>query len=114
VEQVGAGEVVFFPAKGPPVRRNLTPEQAAAWRVRKLYFDSASLGQVLAEVNRYAAKPLVVENQDIERLMLTGQFPAGDVQSVLLSLRQLYGIEARETADRWLLARTASQNRPRN
>ncbi|MHB1206972.1 MAG: FecR family protein, partial [Rhodospirillaceae bacterium] len=112
VEQMGAGDVIFFPAKGAPARRNLSPEQAAAWRARKLFFDSANLSQVLAEVNRYAAKPLVAETQETERLMLTGQFPAGDVQSVLISLRQLYGIEAHETADRWLLTRNRA--RPRN
>jgi transmembrane sensor len=114
VEQVAAGEVIFFPAKGAPVRRNLTPEQAAAWRARKLYFDSANLTQVLAEVNRYAAKPLVVVTPETGKLMLTGQFQAGDVQSVLISLRQLYGIEAHETTDQWLLTQNAARATPRN
>jgi transmembrane sensor len=114
VEQIAAGDVIFFPAKGAPVRRNLTPEQAAAWRARKLYFDSANLSQVLAEVNRYAPKPLVVETPETAKLMLTGQFQAGDVQSVLTSLRQLYGIEAHETTDQWLLTRTAARANPRH
>lgn len=107
IEQMSAGDVIYFPASGVPVRRALPPEQAAAWRSRKLYFDGAPLAQVIAEVNRYSAKPLVPENQDIMRLMLTGQFPAGDVSAVLFSLRQLYGIEAQETATRWVLQRAA-------
>ena len=115
VEQIGAGEVLLFPANGEVARRNLTPEQVAAWRTRKLYFDSANLGQVLTAVNRYAAKPLIAENGDVEKLMLTGQFQAGDVQSVLLALRQLYGIEAREMSTQWLLVpRTAGRTRPGN
>lgn len=103
--RMAAGDVILFPAAGGLVRRNLTPEQAAAWRSRKLYFDAAHLDQVIAEVNRYSAKPLVPENRDIEKLMITGQFPAGDVALVLTSLRQIYGIEARETATEWVLAR---------
>ncbi len=105
IQQMAAGDVILFPASGPPVRRTLTPEQAAAWRSRKLYFDGAHLDQVIAEVNRYSAKPLVPENREIEKLMITGQFPAGDVAMVLTSLRQIYGIEARDTAGAWMLTR---------
>lgn len=104
---LAAGEVILFPAAGGIVRRNLTPEQAAAWRAQKLYFDDAPLSQVLTAVNRYAAKPLIAEGLDAESLMLTGQFQAGDVQSVLTALRLLYGVDARETADGWMLARAA-------
>ncbi|MBX7199866.1 MAG: FecR domain-containing protein, partial [Rhodospirillaceae bacterium] len=105
VQRMTAGDVILFPASGALVRRNLTPEQAAAWRSRKLYFDSARLDQVIAEVNRYSAKPLVSESRDIEKLSITGQFPAGDVALVLTSLQQIYGIRARETANAWLLDR---------
>lgn len=104
-ETMRAGDVIYFRSSGPLVRRNLTAQQVSAWRSRKLYFDSANLSQVLAEVNRYAAKPLVSDTREIDTLMLTGQFPAGDIESVLISLQQLYGIEARETNGQWVLAR---------
>lgn len=110
VEEMHAGDVILFTPAGRVLKRNLTPQQVSAWRSRKLYFDSANLSQVLAEVNRYSSKPLVTETQDIDRLMLTGQFPAGDVESVLTSLRQLYGIEAQETSERWVLVRKQAKN----
>lgn len=113
VEEMHAGDVMMFTPAGRILRRNLTPGQVSAWRSRRLYFDSANLSQVLAEVNRYSSKPLVSETQDIDRLMLTGQFPAGDVDSVLTSLRQLYGIEAQETAERWILVRKQARSTPR-
>lgn len=109
VAEMRAGDVILFTPAGPVLNRNLSPQQVAAWRSRKLYFDSANLSQVLAEVNRYASKPLVTETQDIDRLILTGQFPAGDVESVLMSLRQLYGIEAQETSERWVLVRNQTK-----
>jgi transmembrane sensor len=102
-ERMQAGDVFLFPAEGPSVRRNLTAQQVSAWRSRKLYFDSANLGQVLAAVNRYSVKPVVSETPEIEDLRITGQFQAGDVESVLISLQQLYGIGAEETSDRWVL-----------
>ncbi len=111
VEEMHAGDVIMFTPEGRTLKRNLTPQQVSAWRSRKLYFDSADLSQVLAEVNRYSPKPLVTGTQDIDRLMLTGQFPAGDIESVLTSLRQLYGIDAQETAERWVLVR--KKNAPR-
>jgi transmembrane sensor len=110
VEEMHAGDVILFTPGGRVLKRNLTPQQVSAWRSRKLYFDSANLSQVLAEVNRYSSKPLVTETQDIDSLMLTGQFPAGDVESVLTSLRQLYGIEAQETSERWVLVRKQAKN----
>ncbi|MGE3474682.1 MAG: FecR domain-containing protein [Rhodospirillaceae bacterium] len=111
--EMHAGDVILFTPEGPVLRRNLTPQQVSAWRSRKLYFDGANLSQVLAEVNRYSTKPVVTETQDIERLMLTGQFPAGDVESVLTSLQQLYGIEAQESTERWVLVRKQAKAAPR-
>lgn len=110
VMQVGAGQVVLFPADGPPVYRSLTADQAAAWRTRSLYFDGANLSQVLTSVNRYAVKPLIMDKTESDHLLLTGQFPAGDIKSVLISLHQLYGIEARESGDRWLLTPKSGTN----
>ena len=108
-ETMRAGDVILFPSTGRPlIRRNLTAQQASAWRSRKLYFDAANLGQVLSEVNRYSTKPLISETRDIDRLMLSGQFQAGDMESLLISLQQLYGIEAREANGQWVLARKPS------
>jgi len=102
-QKMQAGDVISFPATGPGFRRNLTPQQVTAWRTRKLYFDDAPLHEVLASVNRYTPKPLVAGNAEVETLRLTGQFEAGDADTVLLSLRKLYGIEVRDIKDQWLL-----------
>jgi transmembrane sensor len=102
-QAMSAGEVILFPKMGPPVARNLTPEQAAAWRTRQLYFDEARLSEVFTEVNRYAPKPVVANSPEIERLTLTGQFTADDTATLLVSLQKLYGIRSEDQGDRWLL-----------
>jgi ferric-dicitrate binding protein FerR (iron transport regulator) len=100
-QEMGVGEVILFPDAGPSVRRNLTPEQAAAWRTRQLYFDDAHLSEVLTEVNRYAAKPVIADSPDVGRLTLTGQFNTGDTATLLVSLQKLYGLTAQDRGDSW-------------
>lgn len=100
VVRVQSGEVMFFPVSGPPIRRNLTPAQASAWRSQVLYFDEARLGDVLSEVNRYARKPLALRSDDITHLRLTGQFRTGDTRELLFVLKELFGIQAQDTNDR--------------
>jgi transmembrane sensor len=103
VTPVGTNEVFLFPANGSAIRQPLSAEHASAWRRRKLYFDDATLTDVLASVNRYSKKPLVAGNPEMAQLRLSGMFDAGDVKSVLLSLNDLYGLKSQETQDKWLL-----------
>jgi len=103
VTPVGTNEVFLFPANGSAVRQPLSAEHASAWRRRKLYFDDATLTDVLASINRYSKKPLVADSPEMAQLRLSGMFDAGDVKSVLLSLNDLYGLKGQETRDKWLL-----------
>lgn len=109
VVRVKAGEVMLFPAAGPPARRNLTPAQASAWRSRMLYFDDARLSDVVTEVNRYARKPLNLSSEDLARLRLTGQFRTDDTRELRFVLQELFGIEARDSAGQWDLYKTATR-----
>lgn len=103
VTSVGTHEVFLFPASGSAIREPLSAEHACAWRMRKLYFDDATLKDVLSSVNRYFQKPLVVRDPQMEKLTISGMFQAGDIKSVLLSLNDLYGLKGYETRDKWLL-----------
>jgi transmembrane sensor len=81
----------------------------SAWRTRQLYFDDDRLGEVLSEMNRYAPKRLVSNTADIQALTLTGEFAAGDVDTLLFSLQKLYGVAAQDRGDHILL--TLAENR---
>lgn len=109
VVRVKAGEVMSFPSYGPPIRRNLTPAQASAWRSRILYFDNARLADVVTEVNRYARKPLNLASEDLGRLRLTGQFRTDDTRELRFVLHELFGIEARDSTGQWDLTQTAKR-----
>lgn len=105
-------EVIRFPANGSVDRRPMSAARAAAWREGKLYFDDAELSEVLAGANRYFPKPVMVSNPDMGKRTVTGMFRAGDLNAVLASLNDLYGLKAKELADRWLLVQDSKASRP--
>lgn len=105
-------EVVMFPANGSTIRRPISAARASAWREGKLYFDDAQLSEVLASVNRYFQKPLVVSNPGMGKRTVTGMFQAGDLNAVLMSLNDLYGLKGKELSDRWLLIQDPKISQP--
>jgi len=105
-------EVVQFPANGSTVRRLISATRASAWREGKLFFDDAQLSEVLASVNRHLQKPLVVSNPEMGKRTVTGMFQAGDLNAVLLSLNDLYGLKGRELSDKWLLIQDPKISQP--
>lgn len=105
-------EVVQFPASGSTVRRPMSAARASAWREGKLYFNNAQLSEVLASVNRHFQKPLVVSNSEMDKRTVTGMFHAGDLNAVLVSLNDLYGLKGKELADKWLLVQDSKASQP--
>lgn len=105
-------EVVRFPANGSAVRCAISAAHASAWRDKKLYFDDTPLSEVLASVNRYSPKPLMVGDPETGKLTVTGMFRAGDLNAVLVSLNALYGLKGEELSDRWLLSQDSKPTRP--
>jgi transmembrane sensor len=75
-------------------------DRSLTWRTGSLDFDAVTLDEALAEVNRYAAKPLVVVDDRLRDLRVSGRFRVGDTDAVLFALRERFGIEAAETGDR--------------
>lgn len=109
---VKQNEVVRFPANGTAVRRPISAVRASAWREGELYFDDTQLGEFLAGVNRHLQKPLVVSDPEMVKRTVTGKFRAGDLNAVLLSLNDLYGLKGKELSDKWLLVEDSKISRP--
>ena len=69
-----------------------------AWEHRELTFQGESLGQAVAEFNRYNGRRLVIEDPSIDSLQIGGKFEALDVASFTAALQRSFEISAR-TAD---------------
>ena len=70
------------------------PERSLAWRTGAIDFDSATLEEALAELNRYTTKPLVIEDDRVRNFHLSGRFRAGDTEAVTFTLKERFDITA--------------------
>ena len=61
-------------------KRALSSEEladAVAWRSGTVYFENRPLADVVAELNRYSAQPLILEGNSLRTLLVGGAFQAG-------------------------------------
>ncbi len=103
VEHLRAGDIISMDASGGVTRGSITAAQASAWRNGQVYFNQTQLGDALLQMNRYAAKPIVVQNESIAHLSLTGQFDTRDTATFIYVLGGIFGIDAKETDAAWVL-----------
>jgi transmembrane sensor len=67
------GEQVIFNAATGQVRRSLVdPSVAVAWRQGRMEFLGDSLDSVIAAVNRYASRPIVLADPSLGKVSFTG------------------------------------------
>ncbi len=80
---VGEGQVVEIgPARsGKPYKADL--DTLLAWRKGALHFRDLPFGTVVAEVERYRHGRIVVLDDEIRRLPITGNFDVGDTDAFL-------------------------------
>lgn len=81
-------------------------DQLMAWRRSEAVFDNATLGEAVAEMNRYSRKPLVLMNDlAAAPLRVSGQFSAGDSAGFAQALASLHGLTVNERSGRLELSR---------
>lgn len=79
------------------------PNSATAWRSGRQTFRGEPLRYVVEDVNRYADKPLVIEDETVGELRFTGTVLNDNVVGWTASLDNVFGVEAIEEAERILL-----------
>jgi transmembrane sensor len=72
--------------------RHVDARAAVAWLQRQIVFDDEPLGEVAAEFNRYVRIPLVVEDEALRALPISGAFDALDTDSFAAFLATLDGV----------------------
>lgn len=106
---VSAGERATIDGLGENVRsidRTEIQEQLA-WQQGVLIYRGASLEHVLADVSRYTTLKLTIADERIRDKRVGGYFRAGDIDALLVALRESFDIEPLRVGDEILL--TASQ-----
>ena len=91
--RVAAGERVEIGADGQPsATQPIDTRVATAWMRHDIAFTSKPLSDVTDELNRYLEKPIVIQDDGLRTLRISGIFNAYDAESFLAFLRQ-YDVE---------------------
>lgn len=79
-----------------------------AWQRGMLIFQGEALPAVLAEFDRYTSQRLVIADPSLRGVRVGGYFRAGDVDALLIALRENFGIRSRRDAAGQILLTAAA------
>ncbi|MEM1261932.1 MAG: FecR domain-containing protein [Pseudomonadota bacterium] len=102
---VEAGEELRFTAQGS-TKTAVPPEVIAvrmSWRQGNLVFLDEPLEDALREVSRYTEFRFVFLDESIKTKVIAGRFKAGDIESLLVGLRENVGVAYERTPDNRIL-----------
>ncbi len=97
---VGALETALVEPGFQTVRKLETGEADArlAWQRGMLIFEGEPLGEALAEVDRYTTTKFILADEKLRDVRVGGYFRAGDVDGLLVALRENFLIDSRRDA----------------
>lgn len=99
-----AGDMIEVGADGVIGRvTRYDPALALAWRSGKARFREAPLGEALVTLNRYFDTPIVLADDRLSSLPVTGEFDIRDSETAVKALSLAFGLESRADGARIVL-----------
>ncbi|HSB94854.1 MAG TPA: FecR domain-containing protein [Spongiibacteraceae bacterium] len=81
-------------------------ERVGAWRQGVLTFIDRPLGSVIADLNRYSTRPIVVEDESIKQLHVSGSVAVAGIVEWLRALKDTAAIDLNENDHNLVLDRS--------
>ncbi len=107
--QLDAGQQTIVDEAGISAASQLANlDTATAWRSGRLTFRGEPLRHVVEDVNRYAGKPVQIEEPAIGELRFTGTVHSDNVSGWIASLEKAFGVQASEDRNRIVLRLAAA------
>lgn len=98
--EVSAGhQVAFDPVSASMSISPVTTDQATAWRSHRLEFVNEPLAAVIANVNRYSAKPVRIMDADLGDLTFTGTVKTDTIESWVSALPRVFPLQVASYPD---------------
>jgi transmembrane sensor len=94
---LSAGEQAILTPSAPPKARRTDVAIATAWTQRRLQFSRTPLADVAEEFNRYNERQLIVLDDELQAVNVSGSFSSADPASLLRFLRAQPGIKVSES-----------------
>jgi transmembrane sensor len=115
VETAGPREkTVLMPGQRLRVAKAETPrldqppiEAVTAWRRGEVILDKTRLGDAVAEMNRYSAIELVIDDERVAGIPISGIFRAGDSASFARAVGEVYRLHVINESRRIVIAAAA-------
>jgi transmembrane sensor len=73
--------------------------EATSWTTGRLRFRETPLASAVAEVNRYSRSKIILQADRLSGVRVNGVFETGDTQAFVSAVTELFGLEAKTTAD---------------
>jgi transmembrane sensor len=110
---LSAGQRVTYSSAGSARIDQPSVERVVAWRRGQVILEDTPLAEAIAEMNRYSAVRLRLEQPDAAKLVINGLFQAGDSLSFANAVALSYGLTVHESGNEIVLegdanARSAS------
>lgn len=90
------GEQFSSAAGLAPVVQSVDVEQQTLWRQSLVEFDDAPIGDAIAELNRYSAKPIVVRDPRVADMRISGIVKTGDADAFAALVGAMLPVAARK------------------
>jgi transmembrane sensor len=110
--ELAVGDMVSFGPTGLGAARKVDVAALTAWRRGELIFNGRPLGDVVAEMDRYQRGKIIVLDDEIDRLPVTGNFETSDSVSFLKSIELALPVRVTELPGLTLIRRDPSRLLP--
>jgi transmembrane sensor len=97
------GEHVVFSGAALVRKERRDLYAATAWQSGRAVFNDRSVAQAIAEMNRYSRRPIVVADESVARMRISGTYDIGDTDAFATSLAALLPIRVTREPGRIVL-----------
>ncbi len=106
-----AGDRLEFDGPLRAIKSTARLEREEAWVTGRVMFDSTHLGAAVAEMNRYAPRPIELTDPALDSLLVSGTFSVDDFRPFVRAVADMFKLTLNETPDSITLA-PSSESRP--
>lgn len=106
-----AGQQLVISSRASPSVTRVNVEHAIAWESGQLVFEDEPLSTVIARVSRYGARPILIDDEGISSLRISGVFHEGDVDGFVSTLVSYLPVRAQRGSDGSVRLRSSERER---
>lgn len=92
-------QLIYSHASHSVDMRSVNPKLITDWREGRLYYENEPLGEIIATVNRYAARPLLIEDERVASLGYTGTVHIDNIRGWLGALQHSFQVAVVQLPD---------------